>query len=257
MGHDPSTLAAIKDLLYRMADDSLILGHRHSEWTGLGPILEEDIAFCSIAQDKLGHAYALYRLLHGLGEPEPDRAAFFRDAPEFRCCHLVEYPNDGYDFSLMRHFLFDIAEQWRYHLLEQSRYEPLAQLARKVRGEIKYHVFHATQWVVQLGARGNQESHERMQRALEVAFPLALGIFEPVPYDEILEQAGIFPGERVLQERWLETITPILERATLRLPDLRSVVPSYGGRRGIHTDYLQPLLDEMGEVIRSEPDAVW
>lgn len=253
----PELVPAVKDLLYRMADDALILGHRHSEWTGLGPILEEDIAFSSIAQDKLGHAYALYQLLHALGEPEPDRIAFFRDAPEFRCCHLVEYPNQGYDFSLMRHFLFDVAEQWRYHLLESSRYEPLAQLARKVRGEIKYHVFHATQWVVHLGARGTEESHQRMQRALEQALPLALGIFEPSPYDEQLAEAGIFPGERFLQERWWETIQPILEHANLRVPELQTLVPAYGGRRGVHTPYLQPLLDEMGEVIRSEPDAQW
>jgi ring-1,2-phenylacetyl-CoA epoxidase subunit PaaC len=79
----PEALPALKDLLYRMADDALIIGHRHSEWTGLGPILEEDIAFSSIAQDKLGHAYALYQLLHELGEPEPDHAAFLRDAPQF------------------------------------------------------------------------------------------------------------------------------------------------------------------------------
>ena len=257
MSYAPEVLQALKDLLYRMADDALVLGHRHSEWTGLGPILEEDIAFSSIAQDKLGHAYALYQLLHRLGEPEPDRIAFFRDAPEFRCCHLVEYPNGGYDFSLMRHFLFDIAEQWRYHLLEHSSYEPLAQLARKVRGELKYHVLHATQWVVHLGAKGTEESHQRMQHALEQVFPLALGIFEPSPYEEILADAGIFPGERVLQERWLEAIRPILQQAQLQMPDPATVTPAYGGRRGIHTEYLQPLLDEMGEVIRSEPEAEW
>ncbi|MCS7170585.1 MAG: phenylacetate-CoA oxygenase subunit PaaC, partial [Candidatus Kapabacteria bacterium] len=192
-----------------------------------------------------------------LGEPEPDRIAFFRDAPQFRCCHLVEYPNGGYDFSLMRHFLYDVAEQCRYHLLESSRYEPLAQLARKVRGEIKYHVFHATQWVLHLGARGTEESHQRMQQALEQVFPLALGIFEPTEYDDLLAAASIFPGERPLQDRWLETIVPLIEQATLRLPALEAVVPAYGGRCGIHTEYLQPLLDEMGEVIRSEPEAEW
>jgi len=253
----PEALPALKDLLYRMADDALIIGHRHSEWTGLGPTLEEDIAFSSIAQDKLGHAYALYQLLHELGEPEPDHAAFLRDAPQFRCCHLVEYPNGGYDFSLMRHLLFDLAEQWRYHLLERSSYEPLAQLARKVRGEIKYHVFHATQWVVHLGAQGTEESHERMQQALLQTLPLALGIFEPSDFEEILVDYGIFPGERVLQSHWWETLLPILERAQLRVPPLETLTPAYGGRRGQHTEYLQPLLDEMTEVFRSDPTAQW
>ena len=100
-------LKALKDLIFRMADDQLILGHRNSEWTALGPILEEDIAFSSMAQDKLGHSLALYQVLNKLGEAEPDTLAFTREEKDFKCCHLVEYPIGDYAFSLMRHFLFD------------------------------------------------------------------------------------------------------------------------------------------------------
>ncbi len=249
--------APLKNLLYRMADDALIIGHRNSEWTGLGPILEEDIAFSSIAQDKIGHSLALFQMLNMLGEPEPDTAAFMRNASQMKCCHLVEYPIGGYDFSLMRHFLFDTSEMIRYQMLEESSFLPLSQLARKVRGEIKYHVFHANTWITQLGAKGNEESHSKMQTVLDFAFPLALGIFEQSEYEIELIGEGIFGGETELQKRWIEAISITLEKATLVMPQIETVKPSYGGRHGSHTEYLEPMLDEMTEVIDTDPQAVW
>lgn len=248
---------ALKDLLFRMADDELIIAHRNSEWTGLGPLLEEDIAFSSIAQDKLGHAYALYQMLESLGESEPDTTAFARDESAFRCCQLVEYPIGDYAFSLVRHFMFDLAESLRYEMLEKSSYEPLAKLALKVRGEIKYHTFHAVTWMEQLGAKGNDESRARMQAAVDEVFPLALGIFEPSERDALLDAAGVFAGEAVLEERWLAAMAPVLERATLTLPDRATITPACGGRVGLHTEHLAPLLEEMGEVFRIDPTAEW
>jgi ring-1,2-phenylacetyl-CoA epoxidase subunit PaaC len=248
---------ALKDLLYRMADDALIIAHRNSEWTGLGPLLEEDIAFSSIAQDKLGHAYALYQMLETLGEGDPDVVAFARDAATFRCCQLVEHPIGDYAFSLVRHFMFDTAEANRYEMLEASSFEPLAKLALKVRGEIKYHTFHAVTWLEQLGAKGNEESHARMQSAVNEVFPLALGIFEPSEHDAALAAEGVFAGESELERRWLAAIAPTLAAANLTLPDRSSVEPVYGGRKGFHTDHLQPLLEEMGEVFRIDPTAEW
>src|SRR5436309_10615767 len=93
--------SALSELLYKVADDELIIGHRNSEWTGLGPFLEEDIAFSSIAQDKLGQSQGFYKMLHELGEPEPDYLAFSRKADDFKCCQYVEYPIGEYNFSLM------------------------------------------------------------------------------------------------------------------------------------------------------------
>lgn len=238
-----------------MADDALIIAHRNSEWTGLGPILEEDIAFSSIAQDKMGHALALFTLLHGLGEPEPDIVAFMRNESQYHCCHLTEYPIGGYDFSLMRHLLFDLAEQIRCRLLENSAYEPLAKLARKLRGEIKYHVFHAYSFVIKLTANGTEESKARMQTALNECYPLALGIFEPSRYETELTASGIFSGESELQRQWKEELATICEKAELKIP--HNSVPSYGGRHGSHTDHLQPLLNEMTEVFRLETDVNW
>lgn len=246
----------LRELLYKMADDQLIIGHRNSEWTGLGPVLEEDIAFSSMAQDKLGQAHALYQILHEMGESDPDTIAFTREEADFHCCHLVEMPIGEYDFSLVRHFFFDHAEAIRFDMLSSSIFEPLAMVARKFRGEIKYHTMHADTWLKQLG-HGNEESKARMQSAINEAFPMALGIFEPGDFEQELIEAGIFGGENALKARWIEAITHVVEAAGLTLPDLTTVTPTYGGRKGFHTDFLKPLLDEMTEVFSIDPGAEW
>ena len=244
------------DLLYRLADDQLILGHRNSEWNGLGPILEEDIAFSSMAQDKLGHSLTLYTLLHELGEAEPDTVAFTRNAPQFHCCQLVELPIGEYDFSLTRHFLFDHAELLRFEALAGSSYEPLAQVARKLRGELKYHALHANTWMKLLG-NATDEAIERMQRSLDFTMPYALGIFETTEMESEIIGTGLFIGEKELQARWLESISKVLAKTELILPDMLISTPVTGGRHGEHTEHLQPLLDEMAEVFRLDPTADW
>ncbi len=249
-----------------MADDELILGHRNSEWTGLGPVMEEDIAFSSMAQDKIGHALALYSILQDqFGEKDPDHFAFLRQEKEYKCCHLVEIPGiepplpaGGYEFSLVRHFLFDHAETVRYESLAESSFEPFRPLSKKFKGELKYHTLHANAWLTQLG-HGTEESHARMQVALNECFPLALGIFEPgkEEWEQTLRDEKVYIGEKALQQRWIERIYPVLSNAALNLPDLEKTAPVYGGRQGFHTEYLQPLLDEMSEVFRLDPETSW
>lgn len=252
----PEYTEALKELLYKMADDQLILGHRNSEWTGIGPIIEEDIAFGSLAQDKIGQAYNLYQLLNDLGENDPDQVAFNRKTEEFKCCHLVEYPIGEYDFSLMRHFLFDHAELFRFEMLISSSYEPLANLAKKFKGEIKYHVFHANTFISQL-AKGTEESRKRMQIALDYTFPLALGIFEPSPFENTLIKENIFGSEEALKEKWLHHVTGILENADLKIPEVKDPACGFGGRQGKHTDYLAQMLKEMTEVFAMDASAEW
>jgi len=249
---------AITDLLTKMADDELILGHRNSEWTGLGPVMEEDIAFSSMAQDKIGHSWALFRILEELPEGrQADLNAFCRPEAAFKCCHLVEYPNSGYDFSLMRHFLFDQAEAVRYESLQESSFEPLQQLSKKVKGELKYHTLHANAWILQL-SRAGEESYDRMQTALNEIMALAAGIFEPArDYEQALIDEKVYPGEKELYNRWLDRIYPVLVKASLNLPDLNAIAPAYGGRTGQHTPYLGPLLKEMGEVFNLDTAANW
>lgn len=246
---------AIKDLLYRMADDELVIGHRNSEWTGLGPILEEDIAFSSIAQDQIGHAVAVYTMLHEqFGEPVPDAIAFGRDERDFKCSQFVELPIGDYAFSLMRHFLFDHAEAIRYAMLAESSFAPVAGLAKKIKGELKYHVLHGDLWVSKLG-QGTEESHARMQTALNEAWSYALGMFEAGVGENELIETKVFAGEEVLREKWLEAVTPILAKALLSVP--QNIGAKIGGRKGYHTEHLQPLIEEMAEVYRLDPSAIW
>jgi ring-1,2-phenylacetyl-CoA epoxidase subunit PaaC len=247
---------AIKELLYKIADDLLIIGHRNSEWTGFGPLLEEDIAFSSMAQDKIGQSHALYQMLHQLGEQMPDTIAFTRNAEQFHNCILTELPNGEYDFSLIRHFLFDHSLSIRFELLTQSAFQPLAELAVKVRGELKYHTLHANTWLKKLGT-ATDESIERLQKSLDFALPYALGIFEPSPYEKEIINDGFFAGERVAYEKWQVKIREVLSQTRLVLPNLADITPVIGGRGGEHSEHLQPLLDEMSEVFKIDPTAEW
>mgnify|MGYP001231462793 CR=1 FL=1 len=246
----------IKELLYKMADDQLIIGHRNSEWTGLGPLLEEDIAFSSMAQDKVGQSQHLYQLLHELGASDPDTVAFTRNAKQFHCCQLVELPIGDYSFSIVRHFLFDFAEALRFEALSNSSFQPLAQVARKFKGEIKYHTLHANTWMQQLG-NGNEESKAKMQSALNEAWPYALGIFEKGHFENQLIENKVFFGEEALKQQWLDLVSPLIKKAGLKVPHDTKNTKGIGGRVGIHTEYLQPLLNEMTEVYALDPSADW
>lgn len=247
---------ALKELLFKIADDQLILGHRNSEWTGMGPLLEEDIAFSSMAQDKIGQSLALYTMLQELGEADPDHLAFTRQASTFRNCIFVELPNGEYDFSLVRHFLYDVATAIRFQLLCESTYQPLAELSRKVSAELKYHTLHAKTWIKQLGS-ATEESIDRLQTSLDLAAPYAKGMFEPSPFEAELINGKIFIGENVLEHQWQEVVNGVLAETKLSAPAWDQIDPIGGGRRGQHSEHLQPLLDEMSEVFRIDPTAEW
>jgi ring-1,2-phenylacetyl-CoA epoxidase subunit PaaC len=243
--------------IYKLADDQLIIGHRNSEWTGLGPVLEEDIAFSSIAQDKIGHAYQLYVILNEhLGQDIPDITAFTRDEKDFMSCQLVELPIGEYDFSLIRHFFHDYAELLRFTALSRSSFEPLASLSRKITGEIKYHIFHANTWVKDL-AQATEESKARLQSAINYAYPYALGIFEEIKGEETLVEQGIIPAEITIKQDWIDSVGKFLSAQGLTVPALETVTPVLGGRYGYHSTYLQPMITEMTEVFRTDPEAIW
>lgn len=247
---------ALKELLYKIADDLLILGHRNSEWTGFGPLLEEDIAFSSMAQDKVGQSHALFSMLHSLGEQEPDTVAFTRNASQFHNSVFVELPNGEYDFSLIRHFLYDTAEVIRFEMLSNSSFQPLADLSKKIRAELRYHTLHANTWMKQLGT-ATEESISRLQKSLDYAMPFALGMFEESPYEKELIADDIFGGEQALKEKWIKKVEEIIKQTNLTLPDWKKIKPELGGRTGKHSEHLQPLLDEMSEVFRIDPSAEW
>ena len=210
-----------------------------------------------MAQDKIGHAQALYKILNEvLGEEDADMLAFKREAKNFKCCRFVEQPIGEYDFSLIRQFLFDHAELIRYEMLSQSSFQPLAKLAKKIKGEIKYHVLHADTFVQQLG-NGTEESKARMQSSLNYAWHVALGIFEESEFENEIISKKIFAREIELKKRWLEKITPIIEASGLKIPVTNESKIVYGGRKGFHSEHLKPLLDEMCEVVRTDINAEW
>lgn len=247
--------AALTYFLFKIADDDLIIGHRNSEWTGLGPILEEDIAFSSMAQDELGHAYAYYKLLENLEMGKPDKLAFMRNEKDMKCCQLVEYPIGDYSFSLMRNFLYVYAKQVRIEALMHSSYAPLAKLAKKIKTELQYHQIHGKTWIQKLG-NSTEEARLRMQTALNEALPMAYSLFEPHTLDAEIVSQGICKAENELEAEWEKRVFAILTDAGFSIPSVDKKA-YYGGRNGYHSTHLQPMLDEMTAVYRLDPDAEW
>ncbi|HQZ70691.1 MAG TPA: phenylacetate-CoA oxygenase subunit PaaC [Anaerolineae bacterium] len=250
----PELLGALKRYLLALADDEMLLGHRDAEWTGLGPILEEDIAFSSMAQDELGHAKIWYGLRHELGEPSPDRQAFLRDAPDWLNARLLELDRGDYAASLVRQYLFDLAELLRLEALTGSAWKPLADAALKLRQEEKYHLLHGQAYLERL-AKGADEARDLLQAALDRLWPYALAIWEPVEGEADLVAAGIVPASAALAPVWRAAVVTRFERAGLTVPLSHDAVT--GGRRGEHGPELVTLLAAMQGLYRSDPEADW
>ncbi len=245
------------ELLLSAADDKLMLGHRNSDWTGLAPILEEDIAFSALAQAEIAHAQALYGLAAGIRGGTPDDLAFGRPPAEYRCAAIVELPDDfDWAFALCRQFFCAHFDAIRLERMARSSFEPLAALAARLAAEERVHVEHADAWMSRLG-RGTPESRKRVQSALDRLAAAAPSLLEPVEGQEALESAGIYPpGGTGTSEAWRSALkqacAPGLVLA-LKTPQPAEI----GGRRGRHTAHLKALLDEMCEVYRLEPGAAW
>ncbi|MCS7083294.1 MAG: 1,2-phenylacetyl-CoA epoxidase subunit PaaC [Bacteroidota bacterium] len=244
---------AATQALIAWADDELLLGHRDSEWTGLGPIIEADIALSSIAQDEMGHALAWYELAHSLGAPDPDTLVFERGPAAYRNATLSELPRGDWAFCILRHYLFDLAEWVRLEHWQQIPWEPWADIAERITREEKYHLLHDRTWLERL-ARGTEESHNRLQQALEALWPHALGLWEPPEGEAVLVEAGWIPSSSALQARWEEEVRAYLGALDLRLPQASAHL---GGRRGHHTEHLAALLEAMQMLHRQIPGAKW
>lgn len=246
------TKNALIERLTALADDELILAHRDSEWTGHGPILEEDIALSNIAQDELGHATILYGLVEELTGQSPDQLAFFREAADFRNVQMVERPRGDWAFTMLRQYLFDAYEQVLLTSLSQSTYQPLADAAAKFRGEEMYHLRHTHAWVERLGL-GTAESNGRLQAALNELWPLSAQLFNKMPHDDLLISEGIFPDVGMLKEKWLTIVEPHLALSELQITS--NQLPVVG--RDDHSAHLADLLAEMQQVARWDPEAEW
>jgi ring-1,2-phenylacetyl-CoA epoxidase subunit PaaC len=251
---DPAVRAAFQEWLVRIADDELAIGHRHSEWTGVGPDIESDVAMSSIAQEELGHARLFYEQIVGDEAGGPDRLAFGRRPEEFRNAVLLEQPNQGWEFSIVRLVLYEAYETLRLGLLARCGQEPVAGLAATLGREERYHGLFGATWLERL-ARPSADAHARVQTALDAAWPYALGFFETTDADGVLLRAGVLcdPAGRQ-RDAWEAAVRPLLERCTLEPP---TGEPRLGGRRGIHTPALTEMHAAMTEVWASDPEARW
>ena len=216
------------DLLLPIADDELILGWRNSEWTGIAPFLEEDVAFSSIAQNEIGHARALYQLVAEDTGGDADSLAF--DRGEYRCAPLVELQLvDDWAATVARHFLYEIADSFRVNLLKQMDDPAVAGLAAKIEREEAYHRIHAQMWADRLLA--DPEGRPRFKSALEELWRYALGVLEPEWNPRYVEYVQEYLG--------------------FELPDSAPI------GRDSHRDELAELVREMTSVRRSVPGAAW
>lgn len=254
---DSSLLHDFREFLFALADDELILGHRASEWCGHAPILEEDIAFANIALDEIGHAAAWYSILAEVEgqDPDlyPDQLVYFRSAEDFRNAQIVELPNGDWAFTMLRQYLFDAAEKTRLAALKRSAYQPVAQVAEKMLREELYHERHTRLWVLRL-SRGTEESHRRMQFALEACWPYMAQLLAPTPGLSRLVSAGVAPEAQMWLANWQATVLPFLKtECRLILPT--EIPPAL--ERSVHTPHLRVILAEMQSLPRQEPEAQW
>jgi ring-1,2-phenylacetyl-CoA epoxidase subunit PaaC len=248
------THPALAAQLLSLADDELILGHRDSEWTGHAPILEEDIAFANIAQDEIGHAILWYGLLRHFGGQDPDQLVFFRGPAEFRNTQLVELPKGDWAFSMLRQYLFDAAEGQRLPLLASSGHRPVSEAAAKIRTEEIYHLRHTQAWIERL-AQGTETSHNRVQTALDLLWPFATQLFQPLPGEAELAAENLVPEPGAVERDWRQAVVPFLASVGLRVPEAAEPL---GISRAEHTQHLADLLADMQSVARSEgPDVNW
>ncbi|WP_209425494.1 1,2-phenylacetyl-CoA epoxidase subunit PaaC [Pararhodobacter sp. SW119] len=242
--------------LTRMGDNTLILGHRVSEWCGHAPVLEEDIALANVALDMIGQTQlwlGLAGTVEGHGRSADD-LAFLRDAWHFRNLLLVERPNRDFGHTLMRQFLFDAWHQPMLKALEGSSDDRIGEIALKAGKEVAYHLERSADLVIRLGD-GTEESHAKMKDALERLWPYAGEMFLADEVDVRLAHEGLMPDPAGIRPAWDETVAEILAEATLNRPD--SDFAHKGGKQGRHTEDLGHLLTSMQWLQRAYPGATW
>lgn len=241
----------------RMGDNTLILGHRVSEWCGRAPVLEEDIALANTALDLIGQTQMWLGLAaesEGKGR-DADALAFLRDAWDYRNLLLVEMPNGDFGRTLMRQFLFDAWHAQMLAALKTSSDRRVAEIAEKAAKEVAYHLDRSRDTVIALGD-GSAESHARMQAALDYLWPYVGEMFQTDAVDETLAEAGIAPDPASLRPAFDAVVEQVMAEATLRLPG--SKFGHKGGRTGtMHTEHLGHLLCQMQWLQRAYPGARW
>jgi ring-1,2-phenylacetyl-CoA epoxidase subunit PaaC len=250
-------MTALFEFLLRQGDNALVLGHRTSEWCGVAPALEEDIALANTALDLIGQtqlwlSYAAE--VEGAGRSAND-LAYLRDVYDFRNVLMLEVPNADFGRTLMRQFLFDAFQVPWLTALQASSDQQVADIAAKSLKEATYHLDRSAETVIMLGD-GTDESQARMQAALDYLYPYAGEMFADDAIDTAMEESGVAPLPSTLRAPWDETLQRVLSEAYLTIPD--TTFSHSGGRTGFrHTEHLGHMLATMQVLQRSYPGATW
>ena len=241
-----------------LADNALILGHRNSEWTGHGPILEQDIALSNIALDLIGQARNFYQYaaeLQNNGSTE-DTLAYLRDANEFKNVQLVEQSNGDWGKTVLRQFLFSTYQYYLYPQIQKGHDKTIAAIAEKAIKEINYHVRWSSEWVIRLGD-GTDESHSRMKTALNDLWKFIPELFIPASYETEMSNYGIVIDHLAIKNEWSNKVSDTFREAMLSLPVSEGTGIMSLGKEGHHSQDLERLLAEMQFMQRSYPDCQW
>ncbi len=244
------------EYLLHLADTSLILAQRLSEWCGHGPVIEEDIALTNVALDLVGQARLLLThagRVEGRGRDE-DQLAFLRLEHEYRNLTICELPNQDFGRTILRNLLVAAWQEPLWAALQRAADQDLAAIAAKSLKETRYHLQHAAEWTIRLGD-GTEVSHARMQDAIDAMWPYTAEFFVDAPYDNAVAEGGVGVAPSTLKAAWERTVLPTLAEATLVVPAATPFVSS--GKIGRHSEHMGHLLTEMQYLQRSLPGATW
>lgn len=244
------------DYCLRLGDNGLILGHRLSEWCGHGPILEEDIALTNIALDLIGQSRLLLTYaaeIESKGRTEDD-LAYLRNEREFKNALIVEQPNGDFACTIARQFFCSAYSFYVYEALKSSKDKTLQGIAGKAFKEVTYHLRHSREWLIRLGD-GTEESHQRMQNAVNDLWMFTGDLFDKNENDERLISEGIFPDINIIKPKWDNMIKDTITKAKIDTPQNTYMIK--GSIEGKHTEHLGYLLAEMQVLPRTYPGAKW
>ncbi|QNU19199.1 phenylacetate-CoA oxygenase subunit PaaC [Geobacillus zalihae] len=261
----PDGQEALVELLFQLADDDFLLAYRGSEWLGLAPHIEEDIAFSSISQDTMGHAAMYYQLLEDLGCGSADELAHARPASARRNAVLLERANGPghylreprYDwaFTVVRQYFYTQAKRIRLESLTKSVYTPLAEVAAKIQVELHYHLLHWHTWFVQL-TNAPLEARTRMTKAIQDVAADFAGVLTLGAKGTEMVRWGLIDEEKVLTENTIAALAPAFAEVGLDWP-MPFGMKHGNGRNGEHTPDLDEALATLSEVYRAVPHAIW
>jgi ring-1,2-phenylacetyl-CoA epoxidase subunit PaaC len=244
--------------ILQLADNSLIYGHRLSEWTGHGPQLEVDMALSNIALDSMGAARSFYQYAASIegGDKTEDSYPYLRDVLQFKNVLLVEQPNGNFADTIARSFYFDCFQFHFYTALQKSSNKRIAAIAAKSIKEVAYHWRYSSGWVIKLGD-GTEESKEKIQTALNHFWDYTGELFKSTSLEIEMQEKGIAPTIEDLKKDWQQSIDQVLDEASLTITDENGNWHHDGGKLGRHSEHLGFILAELQFVQRAYPNSQW